>query len=621
MWSISFEVRESKALSVRSNIWSTLAATHKCYRRVCCFPVSDVGSIESKEDILVLLTNIDRQHGHDDPDRHNDAVHKGEARQLAHSLHRLVRVAPPPPDRANNTDALHRYPYRTALEPTRALQVMATCRALELIVRGCSTSNPDTVKESLSGAFARDLSAALPRAIALFASLRGDSSTSLIRLSGLTSCIRLADRVGPVLTLDAPALVRSLMSLVAVNLIPRSSTLPQPVPSDLRVDAALAITRLFHRKSSDLVEMVEEEASTLISILSTGAMSVWESQFVGNCLGGLLRLARLTTTLPSKLVRRRCVILALCKHLQPNSMGEQRDDDEGEDGDVAMIHRQDLCIELAKVLLRAVPSRSRRVKDGDAVQKVVKDNLELLTTAVIRAVLQDLSPKIKLSVMELLVTLVQNDYLEAAQVLNIVNVLYFFAGADGPEESVIPAARHYIEAVRVHENAGALVCAVDLLDSPFASVRQEAFQLLIDLCFWKVTEAKHLLKQSTLLDHLAVLLKKGSKHDCLHAIRVSKQLIVFHQDTHATFCQHEAFLKALVGLVTNEPVRNRLAYAEAVDVMLELLSTDQRHRFIPFNVQLLPWLAKFANATYDEELKKRAVNCLVQYSSVLMQAN
>jgi hypothetical protein len=336
------------------------------------------------------------------------------------------------------------------------------------------------------------------------------------------------------------------------------------------------------------------------------------------------------------------VVTALCDHLM---MVPAQDPtrDQPPTANAAEQHAL-ACVELSKTLLeRCRPSgygslamsvretsKSRHTTKLSSIQ----ENVQLLVGAIIRRLLQESHEGTKMALVDVLALLVEKEWLIAGSdaersklsssvhtVTSVLNVLFLFASsASGSEEFVVSVASRYLQAVRVHETAAVMSTAVDLLASPFPKVRELTFQALIDLCFWKIEEAKLLLGPSSLLDRLGHALGEGSGADCANAVTISKHLVVFHHDARSSFCGNANYVASLVALVTAEPIKNRIAYGDAVDVLLELMSVpNQLHRFVAHDEKLLPWLVKFANRTSDEELKRRAAGIVVRYSTVLLK--
>jgi hypothetical protein len=692
---------------------------------------------EAKEELHVLLTNVDRQHGHHDESRHDEQIRNGTAQHLARCLHRLVLVqrsgrnepAPSQPQQAPLPRAATRTgfkgpppptAYRSRLDPSRAVQVTALCRALHLIVSRCTMPvlQAHLSKEDetmlVPSALTKDLLSSLPIVIHLLATSPNDLSNAsyslhdiddnendgccfvrrststascLVRLSGLGSAIGIVERIVP-LVRELPTspcsgstqLRISLMGHVLLSLLGLTTDAPDAfgsrrghrpkhshVPSDLQVDAVCALTSLLppmpaaarsrakqqeeslpqpRRRFVDVTWLLEDHVSAaLVATLSTGAaMGVDASDEVPRrCIVGLSRLARWNSgVLASKLLCRRRVVTALCDHLM---MDPAHDPTRVQPPTAYAAEQHALaCVELSKALLEhcrpsgydslAMSVRETSKSRHKSHQTSIQENVQLLVGAVIRRLLQESHEGAKMALVDVLALLVEKEWLSAGSdaersklpsslhtVTNVLNVMFLFASsASGSEEFVVSVASRYLQAVRVHETAAVMSTAVDLLASPFPKVRELTFQALIDLCFWKIEEAKLLLGPSSLLDRLGHALGEGNGADCAKAVTISKHLVIFHHDARSSFCGNANFVASLVALVTTEPIKNRIAYGDAVDVLLELMTVpNQLYRFVPHDEKLLPWVVKFANRTSDEELKKRAAGVVVRYSTVLLK--
>lgn len=683
---------------------------------------------EAKEELHVLLTNMDRKHGHHDASKHDEQLRNGTAQHLARCLHRLVLVGRSDSSESSSPQAKtapmaqagktgRKVPpptaYRSRLEPSRAVQVTAMCRALHLIVSRCSvpvlqahlTKEDETML--VPSSLTKDLLSSLPIVIHLLATSATDLSSAsyslqaideteddvrrststascLVRLSGLGSAIEIVERIAP-LVHDLPTspysgstqlrlslLGQVLLSLLGLNDQPGSYFSARGrhrhpkhshLPSDLRIDAATALTSLLplspatskvrkqppsqlQWRCADGTWLLEDHVSAaLIATLSTGAAMGVDATDDGprRCIVGLSRMARWNSgALVSKLLCRRRVVAALCDHLMMVSAHDSPKDQASVS--YAVKQHSLACVELSMYLLKyCSPSGNDSVRTtaqetlksrNKSNQSNIQDNVQLLAGAVIRRLLQESHEGTKTALVDVLVLLVEKGWLMAVPdayrsklpcsmhtVTSVLNVMFLFASsASGSEEFVVSVASRYLQAVKVHETATVMSTVVDLLASPFPKVREMTFQALIDLCFWKIEEAKLLLGQSTLLDRLGHALGERSGPDCAKAVTISKQLVVFHHDTQCSFCGNAGYVASLVALVTTEPIKNRTAYGDAVDVLLELMSVpNQLHRFVPHDEKLLPWLVKFANRTSDEELKRRAAAIVVRYSTVLLK--
>jgi hypothetical protein len=79
-------------------------------------------------------------------------------------------------------------------------------------------------------------------------------------------------------------------------------------------------------------------------------------------------------------------------------------------------------------------------------------------------------------------------------------------------------------------------------------------------------------------------------------------------------CRHNLFLHRLVALVVASPVKNRPAYINAVEIILELLASDERLPYFLPMTDVLPWMVSLANVTSDDPLKHRLVGTILRFA-------
>ena len=78
---------------------------------------------------------------------------------------------------------------------------------------------------------------------------------------------------------------------------------------------------------------------------------------------------------------------------------------------------------------------------------------------------------------------------------------------------------------------------------------------------------------------------------------------------------------ALVSLVTQDIIVNRVVYVSAVNIVLSAMEDDNNFSHFLHYSHLLPWIIKTSNRTTDESLKERLVRIIVRFSAALLKNN
>jgi len=527
-------------------------------------------ALQTKEDALVLLANVPRQFGHNDQERHDNEIMNGTVKLLAEILYQQLT-------HHSATGDSH---YRSKLDPITKLHIAATCNAIEMILKGCS----DKILSENIHRIHDEIAPSLPRLVTILAS----QNESTVRSVTLSTCVKIMRRVGKYVDNAIIAFACALLLL-----------LEQRVPSDVRVDAACAVASFLDAEEiarrQDLVRVIEDNSSVLISILSTGAMAV-QKEHLEDCLGGLVSLARGTSVLRSKLLKRRCVILVIRNLLAHADV-------------VVRAQALDLCKTLLLVGGRKVMTHY-----------AFAENSGLLSNALTKASFAETDMQSKITILLLLEVLIVNKYAIPNQISCIMTTFYAHAtAAESADVIAIQAATCYLQASdKAADDTRVLANVVEFTMSPYAKVRAIAFDVLQDVTFWNAHGARVLLEETPLLDNFTYVLRHGSQKDCISAMNVSKQLLFF-DESHRLFCEHNGFISCVARMATKETVTNRVVYINAVTIVLDLMSSDGNIRRFTKHSELLPFLVKFANRTSDEDLKKRVIATIIRFSSSLLE--
>jgi hypothetical protein len=573
------------AIELWHNTLSTVS--HRCFRyewytyhsrptvlwTVTHLAESDLKTAESKEDTLVLLDNVSKYFGHQDTAKHDEEVKNGTAQGFAKSLHRHFLLRP-------LVESSNRK-YDTRVDPTRALQVAVLCKAIDKMLR-CS----DETLKKYGTAFAKqDLVPSLPRVIDMLTHWKGDGT---IRLVTLSSAIRIMRRVESVVDQPLTRFVEAACIL-----------LQDEFPSDIRVDAAHALAQFLGKDSTKTGQLIhlltKETCSRLVSILSTSAAAT-SKENAKESMDAILKLSR-SAMLCSKIAKRRCCILAIRRNLFHENL-----------------EVRERAVQITTAILHG------HTDETATAPSLFESNLDLITSGLVQAAMNETSSKLLTSLLEVLNILatgkktIQQKYL-----YNILKVFYVVAatGDKYDDDNSTRAALLYLGgSTNLIHTEEVLSNVVDLATSEHANVRSKALDLIKDVTFWNPKTANALFAETALLESMSLIICHGSEKDCLSVLQISKQL-VFDSANHKQFLEHDAFPSALVRFLTTEPMKHRPAFVVAIEVLLNLLSEENARCFVPHS-GLLPWMVALANRTSSEDLKARLISAIIQLSSVIL---
>jgi hypothetical protein len=560
-------------------------------------------AVESKEDILVILTKLSKKFDHQDEQLHDQAVRNGTARTLLRQLHRRL-TEKPPHKTLLQTDLI-------VLEESRALPMAILLSAIDTVLR-CS----DKVLQANMTQLQDDLGTCLPRIVETFACWRGETTIKLVTLS---CTIRIMRRVGPFMVLNLRTFTKSLL-----RLLDNTSS-----AQDIRIDAACAIasyignddstarqhrattaaatTTSIHGRGHSVALQIEQESAVVVSILSTAIMTS-EAEYLEDTMLSLLHIIQCPYLFP-KLRKRRCAVLALCKQLSNNCKSVRK-----------------LALELVWAFL-SQSQNSVAASVGSIVTTVephgvIEKNLDSLVAALQKNVVSEANAKLQIYGIRVLSEAIKYNLIDAARTSGVMKALCRIArNVDGiqVDEVIIDASTCYLAAASLAEGCPEILGnIIGFVKSPFANVRKSALQLIKDISFWNPRALAAQMQPSSLLDTFKLIITSGSDGDCTTVMQICRQLVL-SDGVPQLFCSHSAFLSSLVNLVIQEPVTNRSAFINAVEVALALMQIDdQLPCFLEF-IDLLPWLVTFANRTSDEEVKEKLIATVIRFASAKLE--
>jgi hypothetical protein len=538
------------------------------------FHVPDMAHAECRGISLASLALTSRHFIHDDEGAHNQEVEQGVAEGLIRTLHKTL--------------ILHQVSgknyYRNCLSNMQGLHIAVLSSSLAMVLR-CS-------KELLAAhvhKFQSDLINSLQHITEIFVPWAGNDTIQEVALSSTARTIRFI--IPHVPYAAAEPLVDILMSILHGHL-----------SSDIRIDAASALVSFFEnprvKTSPQVLRKMQDNASLLISTLSTASLANAEdSNTQQDPMIGLYQLAAVLSVVRVKMVKRRCTILAICKHLT---------------------HPDKKIRKEALYFCKDALSRGSECLEG--LTTGLGDNVEILTEGLIDSAATEVNAELLLNIIMLLERIVSMDQFPAQPALEALRSLAY-NNKEGVDDSVMmEAACAYCRGTQhVEFSILKMATIVDLTTSGFAQVRSEALTRIEAVESEDSEAALQLLEETDMLENLALIIRHGSNQDCAASLDISRQL-ARSSYYHRALCSHSGFLGAVVELVAKEQVHNRIAHFYGVETILALLSKEGNTKSFLAYPQLLPWLVTFVNrTTADEDFKQEVVVAIVRISTAMLE--
>lgn len=453
---------------------------------------------------------------------------------------------------------------------TVVLQIASVCSTLVRIME-CS----DEVLRSKIDDFEGDLVFALSGTVRFVVHRLHDSTSRSVALG---SSVQIMRRVAPFCLKHLFHFGQSL-----------TQVLGHSIPSDVRVDAACAITQLLDLDGANMSVQckIEQESSTIISILSTAALTRNQHRAT-ETLKSLCLLAK-DSALRCKLRRRRCVVIAVAKQLK---------------------QRSEECRHIALEIVSYI------LKDRDAdTERTTVSNLTILAEELVATLRESSCHQMQVKLIRTLPLVFNAPCIDKVQKRAAVETLnIMLQDEEVPPNVKVEACAAFLIGVNNTNAYAELMNELSLLVvSPLAAIRNKVLLELHDAFFWHaklLSEHTHL---PDLLDSLCILLTSGSPDDCTLSMQLYRQ-IMEEEAGKKCMCQHNLFLHRLVALVVASPVKNRPAYINAVEIILELLASDERLPFFLPMTDVLPWMVSLANVTSDDPLKHRLVGTILRFA-------
>jgi hypothetical protein len=335
-------------------------------------------------------------------------------------------------------------------------------------------------------------------------------------------------------------------------------------------------------RRDEIISKVELHATPLISLLSTNSCHSYSNRRDKLALG-LHDLAELSETIQTKMMKRRCTVLAIVRHFHHPSLEIRRK-----------------AYAFCQELVNHAEMSSNRFSNGMYV------HLEIVEAGLIEYAVEEKDPDAQLQLATLLHNLITVQAFPSNELMDIVrNLAYSGQSDEGMQKEPFPFA-------------DSLSTLVDLTTFPFAQVRSKALQTL-EFTLNKTDSACILLDETEMIENFALIVTHGSAVDCDAALNIVRQLSRSSW-YHAGLCKNTDFLATIVKFVANDEVVNRKSHLFGVEILLALLSNeDNIEKFLPHR-HLLPWLVTFLNkTTADESFKEQVVEAVIRLSTAYLK--
>jgi hypothetical protein len=362
---------------------------------------------------------------------------------------------------------------------------------------------------------------------------------------------------------------------------------------NVSAESAMTISRFVEQGLSPkdlqfIVGNIEENASLLISVLSTASMTSAFSLKEDDPLESLYILAAASKTVQRKMVKRRCTILAIARRLASLDHWTR-------------VSALDFC--------------QRLFADGESVDSLCcvgkGNNLDILVNGLIKLVFHDTVVQNQLTAVSILSQIQALN----SQVKKILECMKWLAFKSTSRDSIIASTNSYCQCVRGCEDPDIeyLKAVVEFTAFTQKEVRHEAL-VTIELQM-NARNTISLLKDSDLIDNCHRIILEGPDQDCTIAFDIVRQL-ARSRSCHAQLFSHPAFLETVVQFVAKKETPD--PYAMEI-ILAILLGEDNASAFQKFP-DLLPWLVSFVNTVgTDDDVKEQLVAVIMRLSLVSYQ--
>lgn len=530
-------------------------------------PKTQLSTLSHQNNLLGIL-ELSKFFCHDNQEDHNSEIECGVASGLATLLRRSLFIY----------DQARAKKVRSDKFKTNGLEYIVSLSTSLTMVLHCSGS----VLGHHIQEFESDLVPALESVVSIFGYISDEDS--ILTQVVLTNVCRIIALVHRYLFHRMEEFVNVLLRIVNGD----------STPNIVQVDAASTLCEILDKypleTNPNIVKLVESNASTLISVISTASVPL--SDETKDPTLRLYDLAAMSKVIRVKMMKRRCVLLGITRHFRHASSEIRRkaytfckelvDHPESSNSFSSNVFLENRLVETVA---------AAAIEESDA-------DIQLLAVSLLRKI-TTMQPFPSKTVMEHIRTLAFSTSTD--DIVNECGAVY----CEGMQKEPFPTTQQ-------------ISTVVEFTTFSLAKVRSKAFEALETLLI-KSESVEILLQETSLLASFAGLVSDGSDEDCEAALNIVRQLSRSSRH-HDSICLNPSFLESLIDFVAKETITNRKAHFYGVEIILALLSNDETTQaFLPFR-QLLPWLVSFLNrTTADDVFKEQVVAVIIRLSTAYLE--
>lgn len=425
--------------------------------------------------------------------------------------------------------------------------------------------------------FADDLSSVVRKAVKHAMDCGGDTSP---QFAVLASSVRIIRCAAPLCGEHLPDFVRTLTMLLSYN-----------IPCDVRVDAACTITGFLELDQASVTAQCEVErcASLIISVLSTAALTN-NLDTANDTLHALLVLSK-DPILSEKLRCRRGVAVAL---LKTTARAEG----------LAL-----LALEIISYLLK---------NDCSCPSEMIVKNLSMLVDHLGSSLLnKETSP----TTQSVVITTLKDSFgvpaVQRSTKMAILGTLFQVVQAEGVSSTeALDGFLFGVSKLNTYDHF--LGQLSELCVSSLSVIRRKVLRELDNAFLWYSKGLTASAKFPDLLDVLCILISNGSPEDCTDSSLLCRR-IVAEPSGKKCMLDHKLLISSLVSFLSGKEIRNRPAFINVVEVILDLQMSDEGLRVFLLCIDVLPFMIELANKTTNDDLKERLVDRILRLTRARLE--